>query len=133
MLAFAASAIFWLHVAIIAFNLFGLVAIPLGAWCAWPFVYAFWWRAVHLLSLLTVAMQAVLGRACFLTVWQSDIAAGPGPTEHVPLIQGWVSKLIYWPLPLWVFAVIYVGIAVYTALLWYWVPPRWPRFGRSER
>jgi len=128
----AAAAVFWVHIAIIAFNLFGLVAIPLGAWRAWPFVYAFLWRALHLLSLFVVALQAVLGRACFLTIWEYDLAAPGEPTSNVPLIQGWVSRLIYWPLPLWVFAVIYVAILAYTVLLWYWVRPRWPHFGRAR-
>ena len=129
----AAAAIFWVHIAIIAFNLFGLVAIPIGAWRAWPFVYAFWWRALHLLSLIVVALQAVLGRACFLTIWESDLAAAAGETtSNTPLIQRWITELVFWPLPIWVFAAAYVGICAYTVLLWYWVPPRWPRLGRAR-
>ena len=134
MLVVAAEAIFWLHAAVIAFNLFGLVVIPIGLWRAWPFVRVFWWRALHLVALLVVALQALLQRACFLTIWEDDLAARAGETPNqVPLIQGWVSKLVYWRLPLWVFAALYVGIFLYTVLLWYFVPPRWPRFGRSRR
>lgn len=131
MLAVAAAAIFWLHVAIIAFNLFGLVAIPLGAWRAWGFVRIFWWRALHLGALFIVALQAVLGRACFLTIWENELTTRAGEAaSHTPLIQGWVSRLVYWPVPLWVFAVIYVAIGAYAVLLWCLVPPRWPRIGR---
>jgi len=32
-----------------------------------------------------------------------------------PLIQQWVSRVIHWPLPLWVFAVLYVTVCVYAA------------------
>jgi hypothetical protein len=48
-----AEAIFWVHVLVIAFNVFGLVAIPLGAWSGWKFVRVFWWRVLHL-GLLSV-------------------------------------------------------------------------------
>src|ERR1700737_4961947 len=56
------EAILWFHVVVIAFNVFGLVAIPLGAWSGWKFVRVFWWRALHLGLLGIVALQAVLGR-----------------------------------------------------------------------
>ena len=36
-----AEAILWFHVVVIAFNVFGLVAIPLGAWSGWKFVRVF--------------------------------------------------------------------------------------------
>ena len=55
------------HVAIILFNVVGLVVIPLGAWRGWRFVRIFWWRALHLAILAIVAVQALLARDCFLT------------------------------------------------------------------
>jgi hypothetical protein len=123
-----AEAILWLHVVVIAFSVFGLVAIPLGAWGGWRGVRVFWWRAVHIGILGIVALQALLGRACFLTIWESDLlrlAGEVAPNE--PLIQQWVSRAIYWPLPLWVFAVLYVTVCVYALLLWWLIPPRFPR------
>src|SRR3984893_3220720 len=68
-----AEAILWLHVVVIAFSVFGLVAIPLGAWGGWRGVRVFWWRALHVGILGIVALQAVLGRACFLTIWESNL------------------------------------------------------------
>ena len=64
----AATLILLVHFAIVAFNVFGLVAIPFGKWLRWEFVRGFWWRFFHVLSLAVVALQAVLGRACFLVV-----------------------------------------------------------------
>ena len=104
-----AEAILWFHVVVIAFNVFGLVAIPLGAWSGWKFVRVFWWRALHLGLLGIVALQAVLGRACFLTIWESDLQRRAGEAaSNEPLIRRWVSQAIYWPLPLWFFAMLYV-------------------------
>ena len=110
-----AGSILAVHLAIILFNLFGLVAVPLGAWRGWRWVHRPVWRMLHLASLAVVALQALLGRACFLTLWQA--AAEGGSRE--PLVMRWVNALIYWPLPLWVFTLAYVAILLYAlALLW---------------
>ena len=110
------------HAAIILFNMFGLVAIPLGHWRHWRFVHAPVWRILHLLSLGVVALQAVLGRACFLTIWQDALTGGS--QESQPLIARTVDALIYWPIPLWVFAVGYLLIFAYALALLWLVPPR---------
>ena len=102
----AALSILALHLAIIAFNVAGCVLVPIGVWFRWRWVREFWWRLAHLLSLALVALQALMGRACFLTIWQGDAS---GASHVQPLIAGWINRLIYWPLPLWVFAVAYAG------------------------
>jgi hypothetical protein len=116
-----AEAILAVHVAIILFNLFGLIVVPLGALCGWRFVRVRWWRVLHLILLGTVALQAVAGRACILTLWQDAVATGaPSPT---PLIMGWVNRMIYWPLPVWVFAALYLLVFGYALALLWLVPP----------
>ena len=117
---FFAQAILALHVLIIAFNVAGLVVIPLGAWLGWRIVRIAWLRLLHLVLLAVVAGQALDGRACILTIWQNDFS-GAGPTT-TPLIVGWVDHLIYWNLPLWVFAVIYSVVFLYVLLLTVLVP-----------
>jgi hypothetical protein len=114
-----------LHLGIILFNLFGLIAIPLGAWRGWRFVRRRGWRLLHLLIMAVVALQAVAGRACFLTLWQFALthAAGAGGSD-APLIRRWVESVIYWPLPPGFFVALYLAVLVYAALLWRWVPPK---------
>ncbi len=118
-----ALSILLLHFAVIAFNVAGCVLVPIGAWRGWRWVRGFWFRSAHLLSLAVVALQALLGRACFLTIWQGDVS---GASHVQPLVAGWINRLIYWPLPLWVFAVAYVVVFVYVIVLWIWVRPRVP-------
>ena len=116
------------HMAVIAFNLIGLVTIPFGAWRDWSWVRTRWLRALHLASLAVVAVQAVVGRACFLTVWQDELSGGGGAD---PLIMRWVNSVIYWPLPMWAFTVGYVAVFAYVLALWRLVPPsRRPSSGR---
>ena len=117
------------HLAVVLFNVLGFVAIPLGAWFRLRFVRIFWWRALHLASLSLVAVQAAFGRACFLTLWQTALTRAGGQTGvDQPLLQYWVNRLLYWPLPLSVFTMIYAAVWVAALALWWWVPPR--RTGR---
>lgn len=119
-----ATLIVLVHLAIVVFNVFGLVAIPLGNWLGWAFVRGFWWRFAHVLSLAVVALQAVLGRACFLTIWENALRAGTGTPDVPPMIATWINSVLYWPLPLWVFAAGYLAVLLYALMLWRWIPPR---------
>jgi len=122
-----ASIVLVVHLLVIAFNLFGLVVMPVGAWFGWRFVHAPLWRVLHLISLGVTALQAALGKACFLTVWEMRLEGELGYAS--PLIMGWVNSLIYWDFPIWVFAALYVGLFAYTLALLWWVPIRF----RSSR
>ena len=115
-----ATSILAIHLLIIAFNVAGCVLVPIGALLGWRWVREFWWRAAHLASLAAVALQALLGRACFLTIWQADLVH-PGHVQ--PLIASWIDRLIYLPLPLWVFAAAYLVVFAYVVALWIWVRP----------
>jgi hypothetical protein len=116
-----AQAVLGVHLVVIAFNLFGLIAIPLGAWLGWRWVRVRWWRLLHLASMAVVAIQAVAGQACVLTVVQARLSGSSGAPE--PLIMGVVNRLIFWPLPLWAFAVFYVLLLAYVLALLKLVPP----------
>ena len=111
------------HVAVIAFDVAGLVLIPLGAWRGWRWVHRFWWRLAHLLILAIAAVQALAGRACFLTLWQFDLS---GSGSRSPLVSRCINHLLYWPLPMWFFAALYVAVWLYVAYLWWRVPPDRP-------
>lgn len=124
MRAMMAWTVLGVHVALIAFNVAGLVLIPLGAWRHWRWIRGFWWRLAHLLILAAVAVQALAGRVCFLTLWQSRLTGNGNPQ---PLIAGWIDKVIYWPLPLWFFTVLYIAVWLYVVFLWWRFPPRLPR------
>jgi hypothetical protein len=109
------------HLAIIAFNLFGLIAIPLGAARGWRFVRAPLWRVLHVACLGVVAAQAAAGDICFLTRWQGELSDVHGAK---PLIMGWVNAVIFLPLPAWLFTALYLLVFAYVlALLWI-VPTR---------
>ena len=122
-----AEAVLAFHLGVVLFNVFGLIAIPLGGWLGWSFVRVFWWRALHVALLALVAMQAVLGQVCFLTVWQAALLRRAGEAANdAPFIARIVNRLLFWPLPLWFFAMLYVAVCAVVLLMWWLVPPRWP-------
>jgi hypothetical protein len=113
------------HLAVIAFNLFGLVVIPLGAARGWDFVRVYWWRALHVGILALVALQAVAGRACFLTDWHAALVRAAGRDESSrPLVERFVERVVFWPVAPWVFVVLYLTVCAYTLILWRLVPPK---------
>jgi hypothetical protein len=114
------QAILAAHLTVIAFNVLGLIAIPLGAALGWRWVRVRWWRLLHVASWAVVALQAALGRACFLTIWQDELT---GASAQPPLIERWVERVIYWPLPIWVFGAIYLALFALVVAMWWWVRP----------
>jgi Protein of Unknown function (DUF2784) len=113
------------HIVIILFNLLGLIVVPIGAARDWRFVHIAWWRLLHAVLLAAVAAQALAGRACILTIWESDLVGSE--VTPTPLITGWVHSLIYWNLPIWIFAVLYALVFGYALALLWLVPVRWTR------
>jgi len=117
-----ASLILLIHLLVILFNLFGLVVIPLGAWRGWQFVYAPAWRLLHIASLGMTALQAAMGKACFLTIWELKLSADQDDPD--PMIMKWINSLIYWPIPIWAFSIIYLLLFAYVVTLLWFVPIR---------
>jgi hypothetical protein len=115
------QAILAVHLAVIAFNVLGLIAIPLGAALNWRWVRVRWWRLLHIASWTVVALQALLGRACFLTLWQDELS---GAANQPPLIERWIERAIFWPLPIWVFAALYLVLFAAVVAMWWLVPAR---------
>ena len=124
------EAVLAVHLLVILFNVFGLVAVPIGAIRNWRFVHIRWWRVLHVVALAAVAAQALAGRACILTVWQGDLAA-TAAQPATPLIVRWINWLVYWPLPIWVFAALYALVFAYALALLWLVPTR--RLGAEVR
>ena len=115
-----ANGILAVHVLIIFFNVAGLLVIPLGGVLGWRLVRIAWLRLLHLALLGIVAGQALAGRACILTIWQHELSGSQRAPE--PMVMRWVDHLIYWNLPIYVFAVLYCAVFAYVVALCVLVP-----------
>jgi hypothetical protein len=110
-----------LHVGVVLFNVGGMLAIALGGVLRWRWVRAWVWRALHLASWVLVAVQALIGVYCPLTLLE-DHLRGETPTRS--FVARWLHQWLYWDAPLWAFGVGYVACLCVVLALWRWVPPR---------
>lgn len=119
-----ADAILLLHFAIVLYITLGLPAIWLGAACGWQWVRRFWFRLTHLAAIVFVALEALYGVWCPLTVWEDALR---GSTNELSFVARWVHRLMFYQLPEWVFTIAYVSFAAVVGLTWVLVPPRLKR------
>ncbi len=115
-----ADAILLVHALFVLFVVGGFMLILLGA-RRWSWVRNRTFRVVHLAAIAFVAAEALLGLTCPLTLWEDALRhAG---TER-SFVGRWVTRLLYYNFPEWVFAVLYCVFAL--AVFWAWraIPPR---------
>lgn len=120
-----ADAILMLHVGVVFFVVLGALAIPLGAWRSWRWVRGWRWRLLHVVLMGVIALQAWLGALCPLTVWEQALRRRAGEAVYgESFIEHWLSRLIFFEAPWWIFVAAYSAFALFVLLLWRWVPPR---------
>lgn len=122
---YAADAILILHVLFVAFVVLGLAAIFIGRAKCWPWVRNPWFRMIHLLGIGYVVIQSWFGIMCPLTVWEKALRAKAGAVVYTgDFIEHWLSKLLFFEAPLWVFATVYTLFGAAVLGSWFWVRPR---------
>ncbi len=117
---FLADLVLVFHFVFVAFIVGGLALIWLGALLRWHWVRNWWFRAAHLGAIAFVAIEALAGMMCPLTVWEDALrgyATGKG------FIERWLHALLFYDFPGWVFTTTYVLFAGIVAATWYWVRP----------
>lgn len=111
-----------IHAVIAAFITLGFVVIPLGAWRNWRIARSRRLRLVHLIAILFVAAESLLGVACPLTVWE-DAARRADSSAQGGFIAKLLRAVLYYDVPLWWFGVTYVIAAVLALAAWWVLPP----------
>jgi hypothetical protein len=121
MMALAADVLLFVHFAFVAFIAGGLVLVWIGAAAGWRWVRNPWFRYLHLAAIVFVALEALAGYACPLTVWEDLLRGGVRPQSFV---GRWVYAALYYRAPEWVFATLYVAWGAATLITLKAVPPR---------
>lgn len=117
----AADALLVAHFAIAAFIVGGLILVWIGALLDWAWVHMRTFRIAHLVAVLFVALEALAGQACPLTLWEDALRGTPRPESFV---GRWVHALLYYSAPEWLFTALYVAWAAATVLTFRFVPLR---------
>ncbi len=119
-----ANAILFLHTAIVFFVVFLPPLIWFGAWRKWRWVRHYWLRLTHLCIIAFVAIQTLLGYLCPLTIWENALREHAGQASYgQSFIEAWLSRLIFFHAPNWIFISAYLGYAVLIIATWWLVPP----------
>lgn len=122
---FAADLLLVLHASFIAFVVLGLVLVIVGGLLSWSWVRNRWFRIVHLVCIGIVVVQAWLGMICPLTTWEMGLRRAAGdPSYEGSFVAHWLSELIYYEAPWWVFVVAYTAFGMLVVISWFWVRPR---------
>ena len=119
---FLADLVVTVHFAVVAFVLFGAIAIPIGGWRGWDWVRGRVFRLVHFAIVLVVALQQEL---CFLTVWEIDLRerAGRG-IEEASFVGRLLHDWLFVEVELATLQQIYIAFGVLVLLGLFAVPPR---------
>jgi len=119
--ALLADVVLVVHFAFVLFVVGGLALILVGAVAGWRWIRNRAFRYAHLAAIVFVAAEALAGVACPLTVWEYLLRSGSpdGPS----FVGRWVSRLLYYDFPEWVFTTAYVFFAIAVAVTLWRVPP----------
>ena len=109
------------HFAIVAFIVGGLLLTWIGAPLGWRWIRNPWFRYLHLAAIAIVALEALIGIACPLTLWEDMLRGGARPESFV---ARWTHRLLFYRAPEWVFTVAYVLWTLATLATLRLVPPR---------
>jgi hypothetical protein len=116
-----ADLILGLHCAYLLFVVGGLALIWLSAWRGWNWVRSVPFRVLHFAAIGLVAVEALIGLACPLTVFEDWLRGAAA--EPAGFVQRWLHALLYWDFPAWVFTIGYLAFAALVALTYVAFPP----------
>jgi hypothetical protein len=123
--ALLADVLLALHAGMVLFVVGMLPLVLIGGARGWHWVRKRGLRLTHLSLMLFIAAQAWLGQLCPLTLWEQALRERAGQAAYQEsFIEHWLSRLLYWEAPWWVFEAAYTSFAVLVAVAWWWVRPR---------
>jgi hypothetical protein len=124
LMLFFADIIAIIHLGYVVFVILGFILIVMGIILKWQWVRNLWFRIAHLAAIAGVALEAILGINCPLTVLEFSLRYGVAPSDRrVSFVGELIDSILYYDAPAWVFTIIYVGFALLVAITFVMAPP----------
>ena len=122
--AILADLIVILHFIYLIFTLGGETLILVGAVFKWQWVRNRIFRLIHLVAVLFVAIEALIGYVCPLTQIEYMLrrAAGQTVENEISFIGRIIRSVLFYDFPGWFFTFLYVGFGVLVAATYFLVP-----------
>ena len=122
-----ANGVLIVHVGIVLFISGALVLTLIGGLCKWRWVRNFWFRALHLVGIAYIAMEAWLGIVCPLTTLEQWLREQAGQAVYAgDFIAYWLRKFLFYEAQPWVFIVAYSSFGFLVLLSWFVFAPVFP-------
>ena len=129
--ALLADAVLLAHVGIAVFVVAGLVFIVVGSLAGWQLAGNLVFRVAHLAAIAIVVAESWFGIVCPLTTLEMSLRAQAGAATYAGgFIEHWLSQILFYQAPQWVFILTYSVFGLLVVASW-WVFP--PRSRRSRR
>ncbi|MFB0516052.1 MAG: DUF2784 domain-containing protein [Candidatus Neomarinimicrobiota bacterium] len=123
-MSFLTDVVVFIHLGYASFVLVGFMLILAGAVLGWRWIRNRVFRWVHLGCIALVAVEAVVGQICPLTLLENWLLVRSGGVGYERTFIGQLLyDLLYYDFPAWVFTVAYVTLAALTALTLVLIPP----------
>jgi len=121
---FFADLIAIIHLGYVVFVILGFILILAGIFLKWKWIRNLWFRIIHLGAMVGVALEAILGINCPLTVLEFSLRHGVSPSDRrVSFVGELIDSILYYDAPAWLFTIIYVGFALLVAITFVMAPP----------
>lgn len=109
------------HLLFVLFVIGSLPVIWIGAYFKQPFARNPWFRYLHLVAILFVVAESLLGVVCPLTTLENSLRQVETESSF---IQFWVHKILFYRFPEYIFTLIYIVFASVVAATFKWIPPK---------
>ena len=113
-----------IHLGYVIYVILGFILILAGIFLKWKWIRNLWFRMIHLGAIVGVALEALLGMNCPLTVLEFSLRYGAPPSERrLSFVGELIDSILYYDAPAWLFTIIYVGFALLVATTFIIAPP----------
>ena len=123
--ALLADALVVFHLAIVVYAVLGQLLIAVGCCLRWSWVRNPWFRVSHLAIVLFVAVQALYGALCPLTIWEDQLRRQAGQTvQDGSFIGRLAHDLLFVDVPIDTLNAVYVAFGAVVVATAVGCPPR---------
>jgi hypothetical protein len=122
---YLADIIALIHLGYVVFVMLGFVLIVVGIIVRWRWIRTPWFRIMHLAAIIAVAIEAIVGVHCPLTMLEFRLRYPTGPfQERGSFIGSLIDSILFHEAPGWVFTAVYGGFAVAVLITFIMAPPK---------
>jgi hypothetical protein len=113
-----------IHLGYVVFVILGFILIVLGIIFKWKWIRNLWFRIAHLLAIVGVAFEALMGINCPLTILEFRLRYGSYLSDKkVSFIGNIIDSTLFYNAPMWLFTMIYSSFAVVVVITFIMAPP----------